>query len=156
MPCRHGSLCLKIPYFLKRKKFLFFLLKVLKLPSHLLVLIPSGIYLSIQCEVGIFFPTANYPSNGRVLPLHCHFCQELSSHGFMSVFLELFHQSICLSLLKYQTLSNLFSEKAALTDSRYDIILWVRCECLQEGQFSKSVTVYCAYLVQITSNPAIQ
>lgn len=81
----------------------------------------------------------------RVLPLYCHLCYEPSSHLFMSVFLGLFHQSLCLSTYKYQI--SLFSKKTVLTDTLNDIILWERCDHLQEEQCSKSMTMSCAILL---------
>lgn len=107
----------------------------------------------------IFFSAANYPSTWIISSfsadvLWTNLCYEPSSHVIMSLFLGVFLQSTCLPLHKYQTLS-LLSKKAVFTDTWNDTILWVRCEYLQEGQHSTSMTMHLAYLAWIPSNLSI-
>lgn len=118
------------------------------------ILIPSGIYLCLKCEVGIscFHQSSRHLTNSSPL---CRFVfPSLLWTKFPCVHESVVETipSVYLSLPVQIPNPFITFRKCSFTDTWNDAILWVRCEHLQGGQCSKSMTMWCTYLAWIPSN----
>lgn len=118
------------------KSSLCFLLKVLNFPFHMYILIPSGIYSCLKCEVGIscFHQSSRHLTNSSSL---CRFVlPSLLWAKFPCVRESVVETIPSVYLPRLVQIPNSFItfRKGSFTDTWYDAILWVRYEHLQEGQ----------------------